>query len=367
MRGDGFRIASSIDRIESSGSYSTSMAFMASNAASSSTAATAATGSPTRRTLSRHSACSSWLTGRIPKGIGRSFPVRTARTPGIFAAFEVSTRMMRACGTGDRCSLQKTIRGRTMSSANFVTPAHFDRPSTLGTAVPTTRRARPFPGRSPVPPPLDLPAMEHLLRRLRIRVSHPPGGQLDGLKDFDIAGAAAQVPGQGLADLLPGRLRPGVEKRLSSAQDSRSAVAALRGAELRERHLQRMGPRPFRQSLDRENPPVLALEAEDQARELRPAVEEHRAGPARTQLAAVLGPAQTEVLAQHFEECFVRREGDLLGFTVDVETQVHLGARGRSPCGPLPAAFHLLGHRLITTPGPRPVKGRPARDGRPGR
>src|SRR2546428_4283265 len=269
MRGDGFRIASSIDRIGSSGSYSTPMAFMASNAASSSTAATAATGSPTKRTLARHSACSSWLTGRIPKGIGRSFPVRTARTPGIFAAFEVSTRMMRACGTGDRCSLKKPIGGRTMSSANFVTPAHFDRPSTLRTAVPTTRRARPFPRRSPVPPPLDPPAMEHLLRRLGIRIAHPPGGQLDRLEDLDVPGAAAQVPGQGLADFLSGRLRLHVEKRLRRAQNPGSAVAALRGAELRERHLQWIGVRASRQPFDRDDRPILALEGEDQARELR--------------------------------------------------------------------------------------------------
>src|SRR2546425_285404 len=360
MRGDGFRIASSIDRIGSSGSYSTSMAFMASNAASSSTAATAATGSPTRRTLSRHSACSSWLTGRIPKGIGRSFPVRTARTPGIFAAFEVSTRTRRACGTGDRCSLQNSIRGRTMSSANFVTPAHFDRPSTLRTAVPTTRRARWFPRPPPGARTLDPPAMEHLLRRLRIRVSHPPGGQLDRLEDLDVPSAAAQIAGQRLADLLARRFRPGVEERLRGAQNSGSAVAALRGAELRERHLQWIGVRAPRQPFDRDDRPILALEGEDQTRELRPAVEEHRAGAALPQLAAVLGPGQAEIFAQDLEQRLVGREGDLLDLTVDVEAQVHLGARGRSSCGPLSAAFHLLGHRLITTPGPRPVKGRPA-------
>ena len=46
--------------------YSTSIKFIASNATSSSIAATAATGSPMKRTLSMHSAVSSWLTGRMP-------------------------------------------------------------------------------------------------------------------------------------------------------------------------------------------------------------------------------------------------------------------------------------------------------------
>src|SRR6266446_1418245 len=228
MRGDGFLIASPIDRIGSSGSYSTRMAFMASKAMSSSRAATAATGSPTNRTLSGQRACSSWLTGRMPKGIGRSRPVSTASTPGIFPAFEVSIRTMRACGTGERCSLQNTIRGRTMSSANFVTPAHLEGPSTLRTAEPTTRRAS-----------LDATAMEDLMRRLRAGVAPAPGGQLHRLEYFDVAGAAAQVAGQRLADLLPRRLRPRVEKRLRGAQDPGRAVAALCSPQLGKSHLQR--------------------------------------------------------------------------------------------------------------------------------
>src|SRR3989449_1641909 len=235
-----------------------------------------------------------------------------------------------------------------MSPANFVTPAHLERPSTFRTEEPTTRRARPLPRPPPGPRALAPPAMEPLLRRLRIRVSHRPGGQLDRLEDLDVPGAAAEVPGQGLADLMPGRLRFRVEKRLRGAQDSRSAVAALRGAELRERHLQRIGTRAPRESFDRDDRPILALEGEDQARELRPAVEQHRAGAALPQFAAVLGPGQAEVLAQDLEERLVRREGDLLGLAVDVQAQVHLGARGRSSCGPLPAAFHLLGDRKST-------------------
>src|SRR6267143_811031 len=97
-----------------------------------------------------------------------------------------------------------------MSSANFVTPAHLERPSTFRTDDPTTRRARPLPRRPPFPPPLEPPAMEHLL----VRLSHPPGRQLHRLEDTDVAGAAAQSAGQSLADLLARRLGPRVEERL---------------------------------------------------------------------------------------------------------------------------------------------------------
>ncbi len=65
-------------RSSRSGSYSTRTLKAASQAASSVTAATATTGSPTKRTLSGQSACSSCDTGRMPNGIGKSRPVRTA-------------------------------------------------------------------------------------------------------------------------------------------------------------------------------------------------------------------------------------------------------------------------------------------------
>ena len=99
-------------RIVRSGSYSTSMSSIASAAVDSSRATTAATGSPTNRTLSRHSACSSWLTGSTPYAIGNASPVSTRWTPGCAAAFVVSMRTMRACGSGERSSLPCSIRGR---------------------------------------------------------------------------------------------------------------------------------------------------------------------------------------------------------------------------------------------------------------
>ncbi len=106
MRGSGVASASSIEAMVASGSYSTATASAAACAASSLAAATAATGSPTKRTLSGQRACSSWDTGRMPKGMGKSAPVRNPSTSGIAAAAARSMRAIRAWGTVERTSLR---------------------------------------------------------------------------------------------------------------------------------------------------------------------------------------------------------------------------------------------------------------------
>src|SRR5215213_18710 len=157
-----------------SGSYSTSIRFIASNATSSSTAATAATGSPMKRTLSTQSACSSWLTGRMPYGIGKSFPVTTAKTPGKASAFETSMLLINACGRCERRILQNNMRGSTMSSANFVWPTHFARASTLRKGLPIILKSL----------ATDLHGF---------LATHARGGELYCLIDFYIAGTTTQI------------------------------------------------------------------------------------------------------------------------------------------------------------------------------
>ena len=73
--------------------------------------------------------------------------------------------------------------------------------------------------------------------------------------------------------------------------------------------------------LDRPDLGLLALDGEGEAREHRLAVEEHGAGPALAELAAVLGPGQPEVLAQHLEQGLVDRDRDLVGLAVHPESQ----------------------------------------------
>src|SRR5204863_3877097 len=77
--------------------------------------------------------------------------------------------------------------------------------------------------------------------------------------------------------------------------------------------------------LDRPHAPSRAGEAEDQAGEHGCAVDEHGAGAALTQLAAVLGAREAQVLPQHLEQGLVRREGHLDGLAVHVERDLGLG------------------------------------------
>src|SRR5512145_227697 len=140
MRGSGFATASSADANDLSDSYSTRIRSVADEAISSVVAATAATGSPMNRTLSTQSACSSWDTGRMPNGIGKSRPTSTAWTPGSCDAAAVSIETMRAWGWVLRSSLQYSMRGNAKSSANLVAPVTLAAASTLRSALPMTRR-----------------------------------------------------------------------------------------------------------------------------------------------------------------------------------------------------------------------------------
>src|SRR2546426_4514567 len=191
-------------------------------AVSSLVAATAATGSPIKRTLSRHSACSSWETGRIPNGIGRSRPVRTACTPSSRCAAVVSIDVMRACGWVLRSSLQYSIRGKARSSANFVAPVTFAVASIFRCARPMTRR---------------LSAIKRFASWFGFFPTHAGRGQLYRFIDLDIAGAAAQVAGERVLDLGARRVWIGCEQRLGGEEESGRAVAALRGAQVGERLL----------------------------------------------------------------------------------------------------------------------------------
>src|SRR5262249_7857542 len=139
----------------------------------------------------------------------------------------------------------------------------------------------------------------------------------DRLEDLHVAGAAAEIARQRLADLGQRRLRLLLQQRLRRQQESRRAVAALRGAEIGERLLQRMESLGSRHALDRFHTPALAFESEAEAGDNGLAADEHGAGPALAELAAVLRARQREVLAEHLEESLVGLERGCDGLSVD--------------------------------------------------
>src|SRR5438445_8578235 len=316
MGGSGCATACSASVMGGSGSYVTSISSSAAVAMSSLTAATPATGSPTNRTLSIARACSSWLTGRMPNGIGRFLPVSTAFTPGSARAFDGSMPVIRAWGWGLRSSLAYSMRGRNRSSANLVAPVTLAVASTLRIAFPITRKAA---GRF-----LRVP-IQGLPRRLGLLPPHARRGQFHGLVDLHVSRAAAQVARQRLLDLVARRLGVLGEQRFGGEQERGGAVAALRCAQLGERVLERMELPAHRHPLDGLHAPPGAREAEHEAGEDRLAVHQHGAGTALAQLTAVLRAGEPEVLAQPFKQRLVPREGDLGRLPVRIEADLYFG------------------------------------------
>src|SRR6185295_4630178 len=310
MRGSGVASASSMEEMVASGSYSTLTSSAASYAASSVTAATATTGSPTKRTRSGQRACSSCETGRMPKGIGRSLPVRYPRKPDTFSASETSIDWIKACGTRERTSLTWHMRGNARSSANLVAPVTLARPSTrrnglsmmlswlwgsasgsflrTGSAMEAPHSLTPLSQRErgenglrrrrsggPTCPPFSLlslgerragvvrvRAVEDLVRRRPVLAAHAGRGPLHAFDDLVVAGAAAEVAGEGLADLVAARLGVLRHQRLGRHQNAGRAVAALGRSEVGEGGLQGVELVAALQPLDGFDLPALHLGGE---------------------------------------------------------------------------------------------------------
>src|SRR5262245_30365837 len=130
-------------------------------------------------------------------------------------------RLMIAWGTGDRSILQKSIRGRTMSSAKRVWPVHLARASTLRNGLPITFGGLLLP---------LLAAIDLLVWRLRVFAEHASGGKLDRFVDLYVPGATAEVSCKGLTYLVAVRGRILLEQLFRCKQKAGSTVTALCGA-----------------------------------------------------------------------------------------------------------------------------------------
>ena len=155
-------------------------------------------------------------------------------------------------------------------------------------------------------------AVDALARQLGLFAAHARGGQLDRLVNLDVAGAAAEVAGEGFFDLFARR----VGVRLQAALWRRGGSRACSSRTARRRCRRRSSCSGWRPSavampLDGLDLAPLGVEAEHEARKNGAPVHEHGARAALAQLAAVLRAGQREVFAQDFEQRLVRREGDL--------------------------------------------------------
>src|SRR5688572_6125141 len=105
--------------------------------------------------------------------------------------------LINACGRCERSILQNNIRGRTMSSANFVCPTHFARASTLRKGLPTMLKFL-----STVTGYTDsIQPVYALLWQCHLLATHSRRGEFHSLVDLNISGATTQVSRQRFLNL----------------------------------------------------------------------------------------------------------------------------------------------------------------------
>ena len=147
-------------------------------------------------------------------------------------------------------------------------------------------------------------AWRRLIRPRRPFAVHqrPRGG--DRLDDVVVAGAAAEIAFQALADLLLGQaLRMRVHQVDRAHHHARRAEAALQRVMLAEHLLHRVQRAVGRgEALDRGDAAAVGLQRQHGAGLHRDAVDMHDAGAALAGVAADMGAGQPQLLAQQFDQ-----------------------------------------------------------------
>src|SRR6266849_4764199 len=239
---------------------------------------------------------------------------------------------MRACGCGERRSLQCTMRGRKMSSAKRVWPVTLARASTRRRGTPMTWSLSPsaFGASTAViresfssgmrPPECSFAASLRKLRSRTLLVSDLEHCGFNRFENLKIARAPAQVSGDCFTNLIASRVRILIQQSLRRHQNCRRAVATLRRSEIGESILQWMKVSIFSEALDCQNLLSTAFERQHETGKHGLAVQQNGASPAFSQFTAVLRAGVTEILAQDLQQCFVGCEGDIGVFAVQRES-----------------------------------------------
>ena len=127
-------------------------------------------------------------------------------------------------------------------------------------------------------------------------------GVLNGVDDVLIAGAAAEVAGDAVANLLLARRRIVLQQVDRRHDHARRAVAALQAVLFPEALLHRMQLAFRRQPFDRHHRRAVGLHREDRARLRAAAVDEHGARAALAGVAADMRAGEIEMFAQEVHE-----------------------------------------------------------------
>src|SRR5882672_6910292 len=149
---------------------------------------------------------------------------------------------------------------------------------------------------------------------------HTLRSELHRLDDLLVAGAAAQVPADRIADLLFGRVWVRIQQALSRDQHARRAVAALQAVRFAEAVLQH-AHRPVRlgETLDGGDAVAVRLHCVHEAGAHGLPVEHHRARAADAVLAADVRSREAQLVPQPVDQRQPRGHGRLAANAVDLD------------------------------------------------
>lgn len=160
--------------------------------------------------------------------------------------------------------------------------------------------------------------LHHCCAPLSVRVLfNDLGSRDDGLLDLRVARAAAEVAGHGGVDLLARGMGIAVKQRLGRHDHSGRAVAALDGAGVDKRLLQRVRLVGGADALDGLDRAAVRLDGEHTARVDRAPVHDDRAGAAFAKVTALLRARQVRALAQHVQKRLLRLHRERAALAVE--------------------------------------------------
>src|SRR6266851_527012 len=212
---------------------------------------------------------------------GRSAAVKTR--PRASGGTEID--LIRAWACGLRTKATSIVPGNLMSETNSPRPWR---------CRSSSRRSKEAP--------IQYPSLA--IRRLLGDLLRGLGNRRD---DVGIAGAAADIAGEAVADLALRACSPAQDQVARGDQHRRCAEPALQRVTLMETPAQCRHDRIAGKAFDGLHGAVVAGDREHQARARRLAVDEDRAGAAHAVLAAEMGPGQIASLAQKIGQRQPRR------------------------------------------------------------
>src|SRR5580704_2546674 len=173
----------------------------------------------------------------------------------------------------------------------------------------------------------DLPSLAASIF-LSYTLAHVARGELHGLDDFRIGGAAAEVAGQIVADGVVVRVGMVGDELARHQDEAGRAEAALEGAAFDEGLLDRVEGAAGIQMLDGHHLGAVRKRSKKQAARHRDAIDQDGAAAAQALGAALTRPEQIEALLQHLDQILVRR--DLGRDRLAVEAEMDGAAQRRS-------------------------------------